>query len=608
MGNLSRLVNNDGSNENSSSSKEASASGNVAPKSTLAALSGVDNVGSSTAKPVKPAKPVKGRVSSLTSAAGGSRVASNAQSNVQPNSLLRTHSNSQPTTLSVPNAAQTQAQTQAQELPYKILPGKKDEEKGILRIPKTYKHGEMEGEVIVNKRGFAKVKLRRQKFEKLSKDQDKNDPNLVKTPRLKFDGTFKYIFTRGRRFANVVLACLLALLVGTGSFVYYMYTSVNNAVSEGGAVLGDLSDAVTKGDPLVMDEYDRTNIAIFGTSEDDEGHGGATLTDSIMILSVNPKTGAANTISIPRDLTYNDRKQSYSGKGLCSPGRMWKINVAYTCGYELSEEKDEIGRQRDGAKYAADVLSDVTGLELQYYAKVDYSMLKNIVDIIGGIDVTAYSDDPRGIWDYMAAIKIGPGVQHLDGRTALALSRARNDWGGTDYGLSRSNFDREINQQIVLNGIREKTAASGVLLNPLKILEIVQTLGEHIVTNFPTSQFKSLGKAANMATNIISIPMIAGIKSEGLGGGVEGGAAGEEFNEAQQDKAKSVIGSLVVTGVSQNIAGSVVMPSAGEFNFAGIKAYIRGMIDGVPEDELATKIKTAEKSSSSNTTTTGSSN
>ncbi|MDR1861720.1 MAG: LCP family protein [Candidatus Ancillula sp.] len=434
--------------------------------------------------------------------------------------------------------------TDITNLEYDIKTGANDEKKNIVRIEKTYHSGKRKGEVKVNRKGFAKCKVRVQKFKRNG------------MPVLKRDGNFKLAFTNSRRFLNALLIFLFLALIAVTTLAGIFYFSAEKSLNQG-SIQGSLSDVILKNDPLQTDDSGRTNIAILGTSEDDVGHDGDTLVDSIMILSINVRTGAANAVSIPRDLTYKDTVPS--GQRMCSAGIIWKLNTGYMCGMEYAingiemDVKDpnyNLEKQRRGARYMADILEKVTGLQIQYYVKVDYTVVSQTVDVLGGIDVIPYSDDPRGIWDWNMELKIPTGLQHLDGATSLKLARARNDNGA--YGLARSNFDREINQQIVIAGIREKAANSGILLNPLKILELSGALGSHIVTNFKTSELRSLGQMANLTQNIVQMPLLA-----------------PKDNPSFLD--------LVVAGgslASPNL-GSVVLPVAGEFDFTDIKKYIR---------------------------------
>jgi LCP family protein required for cell wall assembly len=421
-----------------------------------------------------------------------------------------------------------------------VLVKPSDEDNHIVRVPKRYrkiKEG-APGLVKVGKNDIAKTKKRVEKLDKQG------------FQKLKYDGNFKYGFTKARKFGLTLLGLLLATALGVGSYVAFWLFSAQESISKV-TQESSLIDAVFKDDPLMVDDYGRSNILVFGTSENDETHGGADLADSILVMSINPKTGAANMISIPRDLTYKEKDYTT----LCSMGSIWKINVAYLCGYERSESDDPIQKQRDGSAYMTEVIEKVTGLQIQYYAKANYNVLIDVVNTLGGIDVIPYSENDKGLYDIATQLKLPGGVpSHLDGPHALALSRARNDFGG--YGLSRSNFDRELNQQRILNAIRDKASASGMLLNPQKILDLIAALGNNIITNVKASEFKSFGKAANMMRDAVTIPLL-----------------GDTFDGLKVN--------LVVTGTSkaQPGLGSVVVPAEGEFDFEDIQHYIREYLD-----------------------------
>jgi anionic cell wall polymer biosynthesis LytR-Cps2A-Psr (LCP) family protein len=83
----------------------------------------------------------------------------------------------------------------------------------------------------------------------------------------------------------------------------------------------------------------------------------------------------------------------------------------------------------------------------------------------------------------MHGIKLDQGMNYnLNGDQVLDLARARNAKGG--YGLANSNFDREINQQRIINGIRAKALNVGVLADVHKAKSLLEAFGENVKTNF----------------------------------------------------------------------------------------------------------------------------
>ena len=118
-------------------------------------------------------------------------------------------------------------------------------------------------------------------------------------------------------------------------------------------------------------------------------HGGASLTDSIMLMSIDQKTKQVAISSVPRDLWVNYEPG-------CEFGNAGKINVVYECGAgssELTTHSDA------GAKALTRKVGEVFGLDIPYYVHVNYTALQQSVDAVGGVDIVIESSDPRGILD-----------------------------------------------------------------------------------------------------------------------------------------------------------------------------------------------------------------
>ena len=308
---------------------------------------------------------------------------------------------------------------------------------------------------------------------------------------------------------------------------------------------------------LKSDQYGRTNILVFGTSEDDPAHVeeglGAALTDSIMVVSIDQKAKNAVMFSVPRDL-WIDYGQA------CLAGYEGKINAYYDCMKSTSTEAA-------AADSLADKVGTVFDLDIQYYTKVNYTALKDAVNSIGGISVTIDSDDPRGVYDpnfdwqcghRCNMVKYPNGTVELDGDHALALARAR-DATGRGYGLDGGNFSREHYQQKIMLAIKDKASSAGTLANPLAVTNLVSSFGDNIMTNFDTSEIKTLVTLAGAIS---------------------------------KDSIRSL--SLVEEGdqmftTSMYSGQSIVRPVAGIDDFTKIHAFIRAQLTNDPStDEDAT--------------------
>lgn len=363
-------------------------------------------------------------------------------------------------------------------------------------------------------------------------------------------GGEKARFDRRKNAKRVVIALLVAV-VAVGGWLAIRAVLASNAIFK-----GDLFGLV-QSVPLKQDKNGRSNILIFGTSEDDQegDHPGAWLTDSIMVLSVDQTKKDAYMVSMPRDLWVE-----YGAA--CNSGYQGKINELYHCFSNAGQDKDA------GARALAAEAGQVLGLDVQYYVHVNYTAVREAVDAVGGIDVTVETDDPRGILDrnfdwkcnYQCHyVKYENGERaHMDGEHALAFMRARNAQGG--YGLSRGNFDREKNQQKVVVALREKALSAGTLANPAKVTGLLDALGNNLNTSFETNEIRTLmSLASDIETRDIQSINLVDEKEPVL----TTGAVGE---------------------------ASVVRPIAGLFDYSGVAAYVQKQLTANPVTKESAKV------------------
>jgi anionic cell wall polymer biosynthesis LytR-Cps2A-Psr (LCP) family protein len=305
---------------------------------------------------------------------------------------------------------------------------------------------------------------------------------------------------------RIILILIALILLGVGYFAYKFFTT-GNKIFKGNPITAILS----QGKDLKADQYGRSNILLFGTSEDDPGHDGGNLTDSIMVMSVDQKKNDAFLISIPRDLyvTY--------GTG-CNSGFKGKVNEVYGCHLKGGDE--------DRAQAALrSKIGEIVGLDLQYAVHVNYTVLREAVAAVSGITVTIESRDPRGILDSNFDWKCGVGDRkvsraevlrrcppsghfiqfpngpvQLDAEHALYLAQARGNTAPT-YGLEQSNFDREVNQRKILIALKDKAVSAGTLANPIAMSNLLDALGNNIRTNFDADEIKTLVRVGKEIKN-----------------------------------------------------------------------------------------------------------
>ena len=316
-----------------------------------------------------------------------------------------------------------------------------------------------------------------------------------------------------------VFVPLIAAIVVTGWVVISAQLAINKA---GGG--GNVTDVINP-KPLNGEAKGSVNILLAGNSFDDTGHDGADLTDSVMVAHLDLHSKKVSLISIPRDLLV-----TYQGKTM-------KLNEVYVAA----------GKGQAGLVELGKVTEQITGLGTDEHMLVGYGALRDAVDAVGGIDVTIKASDKRGIFDPRAKLTITNGAHHIDGTTALALCRARNDpdpKGQIPYGLSRGDFDRQQNQRMVLTALVTTVKDSAALANPLTVVKIFNSIGKYMTTDLTVSQIARLHQLTGD---------LAGMNSISINGD---GAA------------------TLLADYTSPAAGASLIPAAGQGNYSVIKAYI----------------------------------
>jgi LCP family protein required for cell wall assembly len=228
------------------------------------------------------------------------------------------------------------------------------------------------------------------------------------------------------------------------------------------AIIIDRSDAsiwIEEGDqrqPL-LEEFTNFDSSLITTHPSGEfnlllagKHG--TLTDTMILTHINENTRKITLVSIPRDLFWKDRK----------------INSFYVY---------------FGMEGLVKELERMTGQKIDGYALIDMYAFIDVVDYLGGIDVTldealadpTYKTLDDGRWGtlYYAA-----GTHHVSGVQALRIARSRH---------TSSDFSRAKRQHLIIEAFKDK-ANSMKFQNPKKMFDLANTLLEKVDTNISASQ------------------------------------------------------------------------------------------------------------------------
>lgn len=252
-------------------------------------------------------------------------------------------------------------------------------------------------------------------------------------------------------------------------------------------------------------------------------HDGPYLTDSMMLVHVDPKTKKIFLISIPRDIWV---KIPTSGTG----GSYWKINASYELGLDdatYPNKQAQFKGQDGGGRLAEYMVSQITGIPVEYFVGADFSGFTKTIDALGGVDVNvettfddfAYpneanatqtcghsADDIKAftatvsaetqIWAYFPCryehLHFDAGITHMDGATALTYVRSRHSsQDGTDFGRAKR-------QRNLLVAVKNKIFSIGFIT---RAIPFMQSLGSDATTDLSVSDLQTfLSNASTLNT------------------------------------------------------------------------------------------------------------
>ncbi|MGE9898503.1 LCP family protein [Limosilactobacillus reuteri] len=180
----------------------------------------------------------------------------------------------------------------------------------------------------------------------------------------------------------------------------------------------------------VLEQKRPVSILLLGTDTGALGRDYKGRTDTMMIMTLNPKTKTTTIVSLPRDMKVN-----LPGYPQYSPA---KINAAYTYG---------------GVKESINTIQNHFNIPIDYYVLVNMGGLEKAINQVGGVDVKSPLT-----FDYEGAHFTKGETYHLNGSKALKFSRMRYDDPEGDYG-------RQQRQRLVITALLKKSVSYKTVLN-----------------------------------------------------------------------------------------------------------------------------------------------
>ncbi|MGK3149853.1 LCP family protein [Staphylococcus shinii] len=244
----------------------------------------------------------------------------------------------------------------------------------------------------------------------------------------------------------IALAIIVLCAVG---YIFFKLTTLNNSINNPlDRKHSELRDRPLKdGEPI--------SIALFGIDSDEvrASENGGQRSDSIVLLSINPKDKKTEMISVPRDT-----HAKIVGKGIEE-----KINHAYAYG---------------GPDMAVKSVEKLMNVPIDHYAAINMDGVSTLIDEVNGVDVVSNGDFVAQNYTFSKGQKY-----HMYGKEALAFMRSRKEAGaGGDEG-------RQARQQLVIEAVAKKS------INPSsipKINSIFDAVENNVKTDLSLTELNSI--------------------------------------------------------------------------------------------------------------------
>lgn len=257
----------------------------------------------------------------------------------------------------------------------------------------------------------------------------------------------------------------LILVIAGGIKAFTMYTGAQHVAKQ---TYQKAKTPTARNVSKVIKNKKPLNVLILGTDTGALGRKTKGLSDTMIVASLNAQKETTYMTSIPRDtqVTINNTSQ--------------KINAAYTIG---------------GASQSIKTVQNLLDIPIDFYIVMNMGGLKELVNSVGGVDVT-----PPLTFKYGSA-NVKKGVKtHLTGKQALSYSRMRYDDPNGDYGRQKRQ------RQVILAVVRKALSISSVT----RFQTILNSVQKNMKTNLTFNDMLALRFSYKNASHHIKSTTLEG--------------------------------------------------------------------------------------------------
>jgi polyisoprenyl-teichoic acid--peptidoglycan teichoic acid transferase len=259
-----------------------------------------------------------------------------------------------------------------------------------------------------------------------------------------------------------VVLFIATLLLGVYLFAQYRYNKDIRSDGWGNIYFPGAYEPVYNPEPREEYEIESNIVNVLLVGVDTRGDFRDSRTDSIIIATIDPDNKTVKLTSLMRDMYVEIPKRGYQ-----------RINVAFTLG---------------GIDLLKKTIKHNFGLNIEYYAAIDFSGFQELIDIVGGVDLEVKRYEVNEINKYIKEVNganstllSGEGIQKLNGQQALSYCRIRS--------VGNSDYERTERQRKVLSLLLGKVQESKITDFP----KLYSAISPFIKTNVPFNTTLKLG-------------------------------------------------------------------------------------------------------------------
>lgn len=309
------------------------------------------------------------------------------------------------------------------------------------------------------------------------------------------------VLSQANSWRTYIIVIVVLLLVGGGGSAVVLLRRTDQAlanIQQNDPRANTASDTTTNttDQTIITDNFvpstlkEPFSVLLIGVDKRAESEAEGVRSDTLILVRVDPLAGWATMLSIPRDSVVP-----------LPNGNLGKVNGAYAYGFYNAEKLYGSGTSKDagGGAAAAQTIERFLNVKVDYTAQVDFQGFERLVDSVNGIviDVKMTLVDPEFPTENhgVERIYIAPGLQQMNGHTALVYARSRH---------SSNDFDRSKRQQQVLKAVLSAVRSRGIMANVSLLPQWIGVLEQNVRTTLPIGNITTMTDLAGIATRLDS--------------------------------------------------------------------------------------------------------